>query len=64
EKTEYYENLCSKTEYEFIGYFKNLDWKLPPIQTLKYKDFKTLTNISSKVNAATKKFNMNGCKSS
>lgn len=63
EKTEYYENLCSKSEYEFIGYFKNLDWKLPPIQTLKYKEFKTLTNVSSKVNAAVKKFNMNGYKS-
>lgn len=48
-KTLFYEKLCTNTEYEFLGYYSNLGWKFPPVHTLAFHNFKTLSNLSTKV---------------
>ncbi len=47
--TKKYESFVSETEYEFLGYYKNLGWNKPSLKTLAYGDFKTLTGLHSKV---------------
>lgn len=55
-KTSYYELLCSNQEYEFLGYYKNLGWKLPPMNALLFKKFKTLEDITKKVKFSLNKY--------
>ena len=58
DKTKYFEDLTLKSDYEYIGYYKNLGWSLPPMKALLFKKFTTLKDISLKVGASLKKFNL------
>lgn len=48
-KTLNYEKLCRSSNYEFLGYYKNLGWKAPTIKSFAFGKFKTLDDLYSKV---------------